>query len=119
MRFDEYRQVRVDREHTLSELRDNLERVRSLVKIYDAVRISGGGRKPVVATDVLRAATVFLHSSVEEVFRNLFVWKLHTASEEVLNDIPLIGTAQGGRPEKFFLGKLKKHEGLFVGNLIR
>jgi hypothetical protein len=28
------------------------------------------------------------------------------ASEEVLNEIPLLGISKHGRPEKFFLGKL-------------
>jgi RiboL-PSP-HEPN len=108
------------REHTLAEFSKNVSRVRNLVEIYELTRAAGRGRRSVSASDTLRAAVVFLHSSLEEVVRNVFLWKLPEASETSLNEIPLAGSSSStGRAEKFFLGKLAAHRGLFVDNVIR
>jgi hypothetical protein len=70
------------------------------------------------ATDILRAATVFTHAALEEVMRGLATWKYPTAGEPVLNEVPLVGITDHGRPEKFFLGKLVNHRGKTVQDLI-
>ena len=105
------------RDLTLNEFLSNQKRVENLLDVYRTLRAGGRGRSSVGATDVLRAATVLLHSSLEEVFRNLYRWRLPHADEEILNEIPLAGTGSG-RPEKFLLGKLAPYTGRFVQNVI-
>ena len=97
---------------------DNLNRARNLVALYNGVAGAGRGRRPVHAADILRAATVFAHAALEEVIRGLATWKYPTASESVLNDVPLVGISDHGRPEKFFLGKLAMHRGKSIQDLI-
>lgn len=97
---------------------DNLARVRNLIAVYGRIRGAGQGRRPVQAGDVLRAAVVFNHAAIEEVFRGLVAWKFPGAAEGVLNDVPLVGIADHGRPEKFFLGKLAAHRAKTVQEVI-
>lgn len=97
---------------------DNLNRARNLVVLYNRVAGAGRGRRPVHATDILRAATVFAHAALEELLRGLAAWKYPAAGELVLNEVPLVGISDHGRPEKFFLGKLATHRGKSVQDLI-
>jgi hypothetical protein len=97
----------------------NIERVKNLVGIYGRVKSQGQGRKSVQDTDILRAAVVFLHASVEEVLRGIMREKLPDAEKIVLNDVPLLGTRKGGRPEKFYLGELKPFMGKKISQLIK
>jgi len=96
----------------------NIARVRNLVTLYRGAAGEGGGRRPVHSTDMLRAATVLLHATLEDVFRSTAAWKLPTATEHVLNDVPLVGLSNIGRPEKFLLGKLATHRTKTVQQLI-
>jgi RiboL-PSP-HEPN len=107
------------RAYTLEEFDKNIDRVRNLIAVYEVLRSPGAGRRTAKAADTLRAAVVFLHSALEEVIRNTFLWKLPLADSAVLDSIPLVGLSPSGRPEKFFLGKLAPHRGLFVDNVIR
>lgn len=97
---------------------DNIARAQNLVVVYREIAGAGQGRRPVHSTDVLRAATVFAHAALEEMFRGLATWKYPTAGENVLNEVPLIGLSEHGRPEKFFLGKLANHRQKTVQDLI-
>jgi len=106
------------RDYTLDEFNKNLERALSLVGVYELSRAGVRGRRSVSASDVLRAATVFLHSALEEVIRNLFRWKLPNGSEKYLDEIPLLGANPAHRPAHFLLGKLAPHRGRFVDNVI-
>ena len=94
----------------------NIGRVRNLARVYGQVARPGQGRQPVATVDVLRAAVVFLHASLEEVVRNIARWKFPVAGEAALNDIPLTGST--GRAERFFLGKLAAHRGKTVQAVI-
>ncbi len=97
----------------------NVARVENLIIIYDGLTPVGRGRRPVHSSDVLRAGTVLLHASLEEFMRGLARWKLADADPEVLNRIPLLGTSEAGRREKFVLGELLPHRALTVTNLIQ
>jgi hypothetical protein len=95
---------------------DNIARVRNLVKLYtEALAGEGQGRRPVNSSDVLRAATVLLHATLEEFLRGLSRWRLPVASEETLNEIPLVGLR---RADKFLLGRLSRHRGESIDNVI-
>lgn len=94
----------------------NLARVRNLVAIYRTQLAGPGqGRRGHQATDVLRAATVLLHASIEDVLRSLAYWKLPTAAAPVLDHVPLVG----GTAIKFTLGTLAAHRGKAVDDVIK
>lgn len=78
---------------------------------------SGGGRRGHLQTDVLRAATVFLHASLENFLRSLSYWKLPSANKDVIDKIPISGSE--GNAKKFFLGELVAHRGKSVDKLIK
>jgi hypothetical protein len=97
-----------------SRFMQNLERVKHLVEVYQAAA-SGPGRGNVEATDVLRAAVVFLHATLEDLLRSLLEWKLPVAAAEHLRDVPLVGK---DARSKFTLDDLAAHRGTTVDDLI-
>jgi hypothetical protein len=97
-------------------LAQNLDRVRNLVKVYEALAGAGKGRRPVHSTDVLRAATVLLHAALEDFLRSLDNWKLPLAQEATLNEASLAGMT--GRPANFLLGKLVQFRGKTIDEVI-
>jgi hypothetical protein len=104
----------------LDQIRDNLElnlaRVESLVVTYEThANFKGKGRKSAKLLDILRAAVVLLHASLEDVLRTTAAWKLPTSSRETLNAIPLTG--HGPNPIKFFLGDLVAFRGKTVNDV--
>ena len=103
------------------EFDSNLDRVRNLVHIYrDRLGVSGAsGRRPVHATDVLRAAVVFLHASLEEFLRSIAIFRIADANESVINNFPLSGLTSSGEPKKFLLGKLVTFRGQTIDEVIR
>ena len=96
---------------------DNLARVKHLVNVYTTLGGVGQGRRPVNSTDLLRAATVFLHAAIEDLLRSIEAARLPAAAPPVLDGVPLVGL--GPRPEKFFLGQLAPHRGSTVDDVIR
>ena len=99
---------------------ENIKRTRNLVAIYKKkVAGRGGGRRDVGQTDVLRAAVVLLHATLEDMLRTLEGYLLPHASEGTINEVPLLGQEVHGRPEKFFLGALSKHRQKSVDTLIK
>lgn len=98
-------------------LTENIGRVKNLVDIYEShLQDTGSGRRGHLKTDVLRAATVFLHAAVEDFLRGLAYWKLPQADAATLNNVALVG--HEGRPQKFYLGELAAHRGKSVDELI-
>lgn len=98
---------------------ENLKRVSHLVEMYAELTILRAERSESDATDILRAAVVLLHASLEDFLRDLSVVHLPQATEEVLNTISLAGVNDTGRPEKFLLGRLAAHRGKTVDEVIR
>ena len=94
----------------------NIARVRNLVSIY-RTQLSGPGkgRRGHQETDVLRAALVLLHASMEDVLRSLAYWKLPAAGPAVLERIAIVG----GTNTKFHLGNLAAHRGKTVDEVIK
>lgn len=96
-------------------LDENLERVENLVSLYGPPT---PGRRKVHDTDVLRAALVLLHASMEDYLRSLLVWKIDTFDAETLSGYGL----PNGKPnpqKKFDLGDISRHRGKSVDDLIR
>ncbi len=97
----------------------NLSRVRNVAEIYEH-KLAGNkqGRRPVGSTDILRAAVVLLHATVEEFLRGILEWRLPDQGETTLNSVPLVGSGSE-RPEKFLLGRLAAHRTKTVDAVIR
>lgn len=94
----------------------NISRVRNLLSIYRTQLAGPGrGRRGHAQTDVLRAAVVLLHASMEDALRSLAYWKLPAASPDVLAEIPL----KGGTAIKFTLGTLSAFRGKSVDDVIK
>lgn len=98
---------------------ENIARVNNLADIYETkLAAVARGRKPIGSTDILRAAVVLLHATVEEFLRGILEWRLPDQAEETLNRVPLIGSGTD-RAERFFLGRLAVHRNKTVDDLIR
>ena len=94
----------------------NIARVKNLVAIYRTQLAGPGqGRRGHLATDVLRAATVLLHASLEDVLRSLAYWKLPAAAAPDLDKVPLVGD----KALKFTLGSLALHRGKTIDQVIK
>lgn len=94
----------------------NITRVKNLVAIYSNLLAGAGqGRRGHKETDVLRAATVLLHASVEDVLRSLAYWKLPAAANQFLDQIPFVG----GTATKITLGTLSSQRGKSVEDVIK
>jgi|SRR6267154_2385079 len=104
------------RAEILGRFEGNVVRARNLVQVYGQIARQGQGRQPVATVDVLRAATVFLHASLEEVARNIARWKYPGSGEPTLNEIPIVGST--GRAERFLLGRLASHRGKTIQAVI-
>lgn len=95
----------------------NFGRLNNLIKIYKSVS-SGKGRKPTNSLDILRATTVLAHSTLEDYLRSLLIWRLPFEGKEKINQIPLSGTSDVGRPVKFSLGELVEYRGKSIDDVI-
>jgi len=71
---------------------DNLDRVQRTVGTYELSVAKGKGRRSVAQTDILLAAVVFLHASLEDLLRSLCEWKMPSANPEAFSEVPLVGT---------------------------
>lgn len=97
----------------------NIDRVENLVRLYGLI----DRKKPEDAEleqddDILRAALVFLHATVEDFLRSILAWKLPESSPDEIDKIPLLGQMQK-TPAKFNLGSLVMFKDLSVDQLIR
>lgn len=97
----------------------NLERVTNLLELYERTKGQGRGRRSVKTTDVLRAAVVLLHASLEDALRELMKERMPNAAKEILDEVPLSVSSKGRRPDNIFLGALLEHKGKLVDQLIK
>jgi hypothetical protein len=94
----------------------NLGRVKALVELAQSGFAAGA--PPTMKEDVIRAAVVFLHATLEDFLRYIGLTYLPSAGEVVLDRIGLIGSSDVLRADKFFLGKLAKYRDKTVDQLI-
>jgi hypothetical protein len=105
-----------EREEIEQQFRANLERVTGLVGLYEEVAARGRGRKAVPDSDLLRAAVILLHATLEDLLRSLAEWKLPTASATSLERITFGGAKKG--KEQFTLVDLAEFRGQSVDEVI-
>jgi hypothetical protein len=84
---------------------ENLERAKNLVEIYDRAN----GNPNLHDTDILRAAVVFLHASLEDCLRSIAYEKLPFATQSELNKTE----------QKVSLSKIAEYRGKTVDELIK
>jgi hypothetical protein len=92
----------------------NLARVENLTNLYGPPR---RGRRKVNETDVLRAALVLLHASMEDFLRSLLAWRAPLGTKDQIDSYPLAGSGSKN-PDKFQLGSLAAYRGKTVDELI-
>jgi hypothetical protein len=92
----------------------NLRRVGDLIEF--AENRFTKDRQSQIKDDILRAAVVFLHATLEDFLRYIGGGYIPSGSEDVLDKISLVGSSD--RPEKFSLGKLAKHRDKKIDQLI-
>lgn len=95
---------------------ENVVRVRNLLDLYDQLGNGRRGRRLTHVTDILRAAVVLLHASLEEFLREVDRERLPQAGSQALNVVPVSGT--GPRLERFQLGALTPFRGQTIDELI-
>lgn len=100
-----------------AEFQQNSGRVENLISAYRALEDNSIGDDQ-TRKDVLRAAVVLMHSTMEEVIRNLYRWLLPNGTQANLNKIPFVSHEPGGRPKGVMLGELLPFKGRFVSNVI-
>lgn len=102
----------------------NMARINGLVNLLSSdIDPLRKGRLPFdnsygARADILRAIVVFLHATFEDCLRTAARERMTAAREDVLNDIPLVGTTKLERREKFALGGLVVHRGKTVDQVI-
>lgn len=96
----------------------NISRVENLVLIYENLDLrADDGRRRRHDTDILRAAVVMLHASLEDFLRGVLQWRLPVSGKNEIDLVPLLG--QGKRnAEKFNLGSLVEYRDWKVSDLI-
>jgi hypothetical protein len=109
------------------ELEDLKERLVALIhdqvawsksNINRIARLVAAGAAQPDFEDLLRAAIVFMHATVEDLLRTVGQATLPDAPEDVLNNIPLVGSKDSLRGEKFWLGRLAAFRGRAVDDVI-
>ena len=106
-----------ERETIEARFRSDISRAIGLVALF---RWHAAGvhddNSPVHKPDLLRAAVVLLHASLEDLFRSIAEWKLPTASPVSLEWIPLASNEKD--KEKFTLVDLAEFRGQSVDSVI-
>jgi hypothetical protein len=102
----------------IEESADNLTRVKSLLHIFK-ISTDGNIGTEIERAELLRAAVAFMHSSIEEIIRNLFVDRLPNAPSDVLNELSYSIHSSTNRAKGILLGELmQNYRGRFVENII-
>lgn len=96
---------------------ENLDRVRDLVGLYGREAGAIRGRPSVREADILRAAVIFLHATLEDLLRSLGRERLGVADPDDLKKVPFIDA--GGREAKLDMAALADDRGRSVVDVIR
>jgi hypothetical protein len=92
----------------------NVERVRNLVALYEMLIAPPTFSASEPSADLLRAAVVLLHATLEDLLRSVASLRLPAASAEALARIPLVETDR----ERFSLVELARFRGRTVDSVI-
>lgn len=97
----------------------NLRRIEGLVSAF-RVSAQGRGRSSVVEIDILRAAVVLLHASLEDLLRSTEEWRLPFCKDTVFAEWPIVLRRQSrGEKSKITLADLLEYKGQTVDDVLR
>jgi hypothetical protein len=99
--------------------RENMDRAQSLIDIYKSISEINLKKRSIHATDILRAAVVFMHAALEELLRSLIIVAHSNAKQSEIDKIPLFSIKKSRQAEKFLLGALLEHQKITVEEVIR
>lgn len=102
---------------TNGEFKQNLNRINNLMSAYRELDANDIGDIQ-VRKDVLRACVVLMHSTLEEVIRNLYLYRLPKVDSKQLNKITFVGHTSSNRPSNILLGELLQYRDKLVSNVI-
>ncbi|MES9995285.1 hypothetical protein [Desulfovibrio aminophilus] len=92
----------------------NLDRVRNLVALYPA---PGKGRRAVHHTDILRAAIVLLHATLEDLLRSYLIMSIENFSNDTMDSYGFHTEHKRVR-EKINISELLKYKGKTIDEFI-
>ena len=99
-------------------LKKNLDRVARLSATYVHLGTGKQGRRSAADADVLRAAAVLLHATLEDFIRSIERWKLPSVTDHaILDKVPFAGS-KNVRADKVPLGHLLQFKGRSVDELL-
>jgi hypothetical protein len=101
----------------LARFDENIARARHLIEVYEQISPKTQGRKSTQRADLLRAAIVFIHASLEDLIRSICTSRFPLSSASAMQDIPVAGTKQK-KPSKFSLGDLVPVRRMTVDQLL-
>lgn len=104
------------REKIEARFRSDISRASGLVTLFRWHASGGADERPEQMPDLLRAAVVMLHASLEDLFRSIAEWKLPTANPDSLERIPLASSEKD--KERFTLVDLAEFRGQSVDSVI-
>jgi hypothetical protein len=93
---------------------ENALRIQRLLKLYQKL-YGRAGPKDEAHGDLLRAAVVFMHATLEDFLRTIASMYMPFAGEKALDPVPLVGCKRG---VPFRLGALAQHRGKMVEDLL-
>lgn len=96
----------------------NLKRVENLVEFYQRETGGARGRSSVHESDLLRAAVVLLHATLEDLIRSLSEWKLPERPVDSFREIPFY-REEHRSAEKFTLVDLAALRGREVNDVMK
>ena len=102
----------------ISRFQENINRAISLVQLYISLSASPNFHQHPATTDILRAAVVLAHATLEDFLRTIGINLLPAADPPALDHVPLASLGTSGRPEKFYLGSLARFRGKTVDEVI-
>jgi hypothetical protein len=94
----------------------NIARVSTLTDLYDSLPRAVKARSSDGGVDVLRAAVVLLHASLEDLLRQVARFHIPDGSEDAMAKIPLAGCAPR---EKFTIGDLARFRGKTIHEVLQ
>lgn len=100
------------------EFNENLKRVDNIISLHRKIAEMSIGAKE-ERDDILRSIVVFLHSTIEELVRNLFIERLPSMECKTLDDIPFSAHQSSHRAKGILLGELlNEYKGKLTENIV-
>ncbi|TGN13335.1 HEPN domain-containing protein [Leptospira bandrabouensis] len=105
------------KENIQSNFYDNLQRARDLAQVFLDTQTTNKTTPSLYDDDILRAAVVFLHATLEDLLRGTFKFLIGNKGPHLWKKIPLIGLTDRNQPKGFTFENLEGFKELKVKEL--